>query len=120
MQLFKEYIIHASRFLPKLPDEHICSKMHGHTFYIKLDLEGELNPKDDFVIDFYDLDTVFNKHIGVKIDHKILNEVDGLESPTTELLTKWIWNNLKPHLNLLSEVTVREGSTYGCTYRGNS
>jgi len=118
MQLFKEYIIHASRFLPKLPAEHICSSMHGHTFYIKLDLKGALNPKNDFVIDFYDLDEIFNKHIGVKIDHKILNDVEGLKSPTTEVLTMWIWDNLKPHLQLLSAVTVREGSTYGCTYSG--
>ena len=63
MKLFKEYKIHSARFLSKLPSDHPCSKMHGHTFFVKLLLSGDPDPENDFIIDFYELDKIFEGHI---------------------------------------------------------
>ena len=118
MKLFKEYKIHAARFLSKLSDDHPCSKMHGHTFFVKVLLSGKLKPENDFVIDFFDLDKLFDKHIFKILDHSVLNEIDGLSSPTTENIAKWVYNRLKGVLPILVSVTVTEGEDYGCIYEG--
>ena len=116
MEIFRTFRIHASRFLPKLDDKHICKKMHGHTFNITISCEGQINNKDGFVIDFFDIDEIFKKYIHNKIDHKVLNDVKGLENPTSEYLAKWIWDTLIPHIQILSKVTVSEDHGTGIIY----
>ena len=81
-------------------------------------LIGEINNKTGFVIDFYDIDHVFNNYVHSKIDHKVLNDVEGLDNPTSENLAKWIWNILHPHLAILSKVTVSEDHGTGIIYQG--
>ena len=119
MIVYRSFRIHASRFLPNLSDDHICKRMHGHTFNIKVFISGEVNKKDGFVIDFYDIDSVFNKYIHPLIDHKVLNEVSGLKNPTSENLCKWIWDNLKQHITGLSSVEVSEDFGTGIIYQPN-
>ena len=119
MIVYRSFRIHASRFLPNLSDNHICKKMHGHTFNIKVAVKGEINNNDGFVIDFYDIDTIFNKYIHKLIDHTILNDTVGLENPTSENLCKWIWNNLESHLKNLYEIEVSEDHGTGIIYRPN-
>ena len=118
MKLYKEYKIHDARFLSKLPGDHPCSKMHGHTFFVKVLLSGEVKPENDFVIDFFELDNLFNIHVFKILDHSVLNEVDELSSPTTENIAKWVYSRLKSVLPMLSSVTVTEGGSYGCIYEG--
>jgi len=119
MIVYRSFRIHASRFLPNLSDNHICKKMHGHTFNIKVSVEGEINNKDGFVIDFYDVDKIFNKYIHQLIDHTILNDVVGLENPTSENLCKWIWINLESHLKNLYQIEVSEDHGTGIIYKPN-
>ncbi len=119
MIVYRSFRIHASRFLPNLKDDHICKRMHGHTFNIKVYVKGEINQSDGFVIDFYDIDSIFNAQIHSLIDHKVLNEVKGLENPTSENLCKWIWINLKNHLDGLYRLEVSEDFGTGIIYQPN-
>ena len=116
MIVYRTFRIHASRFLPNLSNNHICKNMHGHTFNITISCIGKINDKTGFIIDFYDIDHVFNNYVHSKIDHKILNDVEGLDNPTSENLAKWIWNTLHPHLSILSKVTVSEDHGTGIIY----
>lgn len=119
MILSRKYSFQAARKLTKINPDHICANLHGHTFQITIKIEGNLNPENDFVIDFYDLDKIFNKSIFKKLDHQYLNDIPGLSSPTTENLSMWIWNNLINDLTGLIEVSVFENDLYGCTYKGD-
>ena len=117
MEIYRSFRIHASRFLPKLPKTHICSSMHGHTFNITVYVKGDIDNKTGFVMDFYDIDKIFNKHIHSIIDHKILNDIKGLENPTSEILATWIWNKLKDHIPLLEKIKVSEDFGTGIIYK---
>ena len=65
MIVYRTFRIHASRFLPNLDDSHICKRMHGHTFNITVYVNGKIDKKTGFVMDFYDIDTIFNKYIQI-------------------------------------------------------
>ena len=119
MILLRKYTFQAARKLTKIDPKHICANLHGHTFHVKIKIEGPINNKNDFVMDFFDIDTIFNKTVFDKLDHKYLNDIDGLQSPTTENLAKWIWNTLIKKLSILKEVHVFENDVYGCIYKGD-
>ena len=118
MTVFRNFRFHAARYLPNLDDEHICKKMHGHTFNLTVHITGPVNKIDGFVIDFFDVDTIVNNTIISKIDHKVLNDIDSLSNPTSENLTKWIWRELKKSLNGLSKVVLSEDHGTGIIYKG--
>ena len=118
MKIFRTYIFHAARFIPTLAKEHPCSNMHGHTFKIIIEVEGEINKETGFVMDFYDIDKIVKANIIDKIDHKILNEIPGLENPSSEYLSIWIWEHLISQLPLLSKVSVSEEHGTGMEYKG--
>ena len=118
MIVYRSFRIHASRFLPKLSDNHICKKMHGHTFNLTIHITGPVNKKDGFVIDFFDIDTIVNHTIISKIDHKVLNDIDNLSNPTSENLTKWIWIELRKPLKGLSKIILSEDHGTGIIYKG--
>ena len=90
MILTRKYTFQAARKLTKINPDHICANLHGHTFHITIKIEGPLNNKNDFVMDFFDIDKIFNDSIFKSLDHKCLNDIDGLDSPTTENLAIWI------------------------------
>ena len=117
MIIHRTYRAHCARYIPNLDDSHICKQMHGHTFNITIYCKGEINEKDGFVIDFYDIDNLFNKYIHSKIDHKVLNDINGLSNPTSEHLAKWIWNELILHLPILYKVEVSEDHGTGIIYK---
>ena len=118
MILTRKYAFQGARKLTKINPEHICANLHGHTFHVMIKIEGSLNNENDFVMDFFDIDKIFNKSIFKKIDHQYLNDIEGLSSPTTENLAIWIWDHLIQDLPLLKEVSVFENDLYGCTYKG--
>jgi len=118
MEIFRTFRIHSSRFLPNLKKDHICAQMHGHTFNISIYVNGNIDDKTGFVIDFYDIDLIFKKNIHLIIDHKVLNNIKGLENPTSENLSVWIWNNIKCELPILSKVIVSEDHGTGIIYTG--
>ena len=103
MEVYKTFAIESARSLPKLPDEHPCRKVHGHSFKITVTVEGEIDQATGFVMDFADIDSAF-RPIYERIDHKYLNEINGLENPSSENLCHWIWKQLDLSLNGLKQI----------------
>lgn len=117
MEIFKEFIFEAAHHLPNLPPEHKCSRLHGHSFRVRIYVEGPLGATTGWVQDFADIKTVF-KPLYDRLDHYYLNDIEGLDNPTSEVLAVWIWDRLKPTLPLLSRIETFETCTSGCIYRG--
>ncbi len=117
MEIYKKFSIEAAHRLTSLPPEHKCSRLHGHSFQVELRVNGEVDEEYGWVQDFSDIKQAF-KPVFEQLDHHYLNEVDGLENPTSENLARWIWNRLIAALPLLSAVIVRETCTAGCIYKG--
>lgn len=117
MDLFKTFQIEAAHRLPLVPAGHKCSRLHGHSFRIDIHVSGPLDPQFGWVMDFADIKLAFAPLFDA-LDHRYLNEIDGLANPTSENLAIWIWQQLKPGLPLLSKVVVHETCTSGCSYAG--
>lgn len=117
MDIFKEFSIEAAHRLPNVPEGHKCARLHGHSFQVRLVVSGEPGDNTGWVMDFADIKSAF-KPIYEQLDHHYLNDIPGLENPTSENLARWIWRALKPQLPLLSCVEIRETCTSGCSYRG--
>ncbi len=117
MEVYKTFAIEAARSLPKLPDEHPCQKVHGHSFKITVTVEGEIDHTTGFVMDFSDIDSAF-RPIHELIDHAYLNDIKGLENPSSENLCRWIWEQLSPSLKGLKQIEIKETESTGCIYKG--
>lgn len=117
MELRQHFQIESARFLPNLEPGHPCSRMHGHSFKIILTLKGPLDPVKGWVMDYHVITKVMEP-ILQKLDHRVLNEVEGLSNPTSELLAKWIFDEVRKSIHLLTEVNISETSTTECIYRG--
>ena len=115
--LFKDFNFEAAHHLPYVPKGHKCARLHGHSFQVRIEVTGEVDPLTGWVMDFSEIKAAF-KPILDQLDHYYLNDIDGLENPTSEVLAQWIWQKLKPMLPLLSAVRVKETCTAGCIYRG--
>jgi 6-pyruvoyltetrahydropterin/6-carboxytetrahydropterin synthase len=100
-----------------VPEGHKCARLHGHSYKVIVHVEAPVDPESGWVMDFGDLKKAF-KPLEAQLDHYYLNDIEGLENPTSEVLARWIWERLKPTLPDLSALTVRETCTSGCTYRG--
>ena len=118
MIVYREYYINSARFLPNLPKDHICSNLHGHTYYIKVSVKGPINHKTGFVIDFGHIEAGI-KPIYNQIDHNYLNDIEGLENPTSENMCKYIWEKIKPEISGLVEIEIKETHSTGCIYKGD-
>ncbi len=108
----------SARRLTKVPKEHPCSNLYGLAFRLEIHVEGEINPKTGFVIDFSEIESYFEP-IKKKIDHNYLNDIGGLENPTSEVLVKWIWENLKPEVVDLVKLILWENDAARVEYSGN-
>ena len=104
--------------LPNVPDDHKCKRLHGHSYRVRVCVEGDLDPQLAWVLDFADIADAFEP-IRLRLDHYYLNEIEGLENPTSEALARWIWARLQPTLPALSRIEVSETCTAGCVYRGD-
>ena len=118
MLLFKEFTFEAAHRLPNVPPEHKCSRLHGHSFVVKISVQGEVGEESGWVMDFGDIKTAF-RPVLERLDHYYLNDISGLENPTSENLARWIWTELIPDLPQLCEVEIRETCTSGCIYIGD-
>ena len=118
MEIFKRFRIEAAHRLPALPAGHKCARLHGHSFRIEVHVRGAIDPALGWVQDFADISAAFEPLFD-QLDHRYLNEVKGLENPTSENLAKWVWQGLRQRLPLLSKVLVRETCTAGCVYEGD-
>jgi 6-pyruvoyltetrahydropterin/6-carboxytetrahydropterin synthase len=117
MEIFADFRFEAAHRLPNVPPDHKCARLHGHSFRVRVTVTGEVNPKAGWIIDYGDVSAAFAPTLDA-LDHHYLNEIDGLENPTSEMLALWIWRRLGPTLPGLSAVEVRETCNTGCIYRG--
>src|SRR5690554_5587780 len=105
--LFREFTFESARKLTRLPADHKCSRVHGHTFRVIIYISGEIDATAGWLMDFAELDSRIADVRG-QLDHGYLNDLPGLEDPTTENITRWIWDRLSPELTGLSKVIVQE------------
>ncbi len=118
VRLVHEFRFEAAHLLPKVPAGHKCSRLHGHSFKVELAVRGPVNPETGWFIDFSELYDAW-KPLHELLDHHYLNEVPGLENPTSENLVRWLWSKLKGPLPSLSRVTLWETCEARCEYDGD-
>ncbi len=118
MEIYKEFHFEAAHRLPNVPEGHKCARLHGHSFHVRLSLEGPIGDDSGWVMDFGEVKQHFAP-LHDELDHHYLNDIPGLENPTSENIARWIWNRLKPGLPQLCAVEIRETCTSGCIYRGD-
>ena len=114
METYKEFTFEAAHETPPY------STLHGHSFRVELVLQGEADPTLGWSHNLDDVEIVVAR-LKSEIDHRYLNHVKGLEVPTLENVTRWIWERLDPELDGLARVIVRRGHTgqvEGCSYAG--
>lgn len=117
VEIYKEFSFDAAHFLPNVPLGHKCANMHGHTYYVKIGAKDQIDPLLGWVEDFGYFKKLWEP-LNNTLDHKVLNEVIGLENPTAENIAIWIWNKIKPEMPHLIYIEVKETPTSGVIYRG--
>ncbi len=118
MELQKTFQFEAAHLLPLVPEDHKCRRLHGHSFKVDIIVGGECDPKLGWLMDYADISDAF-KPLWEQLDHRYLNEIPGLENPTSELIAAWIWERLKPRVPLLKKVVIAETCNSQCVYRGD-
>ena len=117
VRLVRTFTFEAAHRLPNVPEGHKCARLHGHSFRVELVCEGPIDPHTGWLVDFGEIKRVFGPFLE-QLDHRYLNEIDGLENPTAENLARWIWMRVKPLLAVLAQVNVAETCSARCEYRG--
>jgi 6-pyruvoyltetrahydropterin/6-carboxytetrahydropterin synthase len=117
VRLTQEFMLESAHSLPRVPEEHRCRRVHGHTFVVEVTVEGEVEERSGWLVDYVDLATAFVP-VREALDHRLLNEVPGLDNPTSEHVARWIWERLLPALPALAEIVVHETPVSRCAYRG--
>lgn len=107
----------SARRLPKTPPTHPCHQLYGLAFYLDIHVVGKLDAETGWVFDFSAIDAAF-KPIRDRIDHHYLNDIAGLENPTSEVLVRWIWRQLKPALPGMTQLVLRENDVSRVIFRG--
>jgi len=116
MEVTKSVAFEAAHRLPLVPVGHKCGRLHGHSYRVELTVSGPVGA-DGFVVDYQDIADAWQP-LHDLLDHYYLNDVPGLDNPTTEVLAVWIWERMKPPLPGLSRVAIQETCTERCVYRG--
>ena len=98
----------AHRFMHK-PGGHHNTRVHGHSFRVEVALSGVPDPTTGCVADFEEIDAALAQLRG-ELDHQMLNEIDGLRTPSLENIAKWIADRLRGRFAALASVTVRRPS----------
>lgn len=118
MIIYKSFTFDAAHFLPHVPQGHKCKNMHGHTYGLRIFIEGSPDNEQGWIIDFGDLKHLL-KPVLDRVDHRLLNDIPGLENPTSELLTVWLWQQIKPLLPGLIKLELNETASSGVIYEGD-
>ncbi len=117
VKLTRELRFEAAHLLPNAPEGHKCRRLHGHSFKVELTVEGEVDPKTGWFLDYGVIGSIADP-VRARLDHYYLNEIPGLENPTSEHIARWIWERMKPSLPSLVKVTVYETCESRCEYEG--
>ena len=116
-EIVKSFGFEAAHLLPNVEAGHKCARLHGHSFRVEVKVAGPIGDDSGWVLDFADLASAWAP-LHDQLDHRYLNDVEGLENPTSERIAVWIWDRLAHRLPGLSSVTVHETCTASATYRG--
>jgi 6-pyruvoyltetrahydropterin/6-carboxytetrahydropterin synthase len=119
VDIYKTFMLESAHRLPNVPAGHKCARVHGHSFRVEIHVSGPVDDRFGWVMDFADVKAAFDP-LFQQLDHRYLNDVPGLENPTSENLARWIWRELQPALPHLSRVVVHETCTSGCAFDGTS
>lgn len=120
VELVKEFAFEAAHRLPHAPTGHKCTRLHGHSYRLAITVEGEVEPRIGWLIDYGGIRQAVQPLLDQYLDHAYLNEVEELENPTSENISKWIWDRLKEQLQGLKRVSLYETCTAGCHYEGRN
>ena len=118
MEIFREFSFEAAHRLPRVPAGHKCGRLHGHSYRVEVHVGGEVDPATGMVLDFACVKEACQPLID-RLDHYYLNDIEGLENPTSENLAWWLWERLAGSLSL-SQIVVRETCTSGVSVRADS
>ncbi len=116
-RLTKDFQFEAAQTLPKVPADHKCGRMHGHSFKVEISVEGVVNPETGWVYDHAVISRAM-KPLVADLDHSYLNDIPGLENPTIENMAAWFWQKLTPLCPGLCEIVIHETPSARCVYRG--
>ena len=120
MELCYRFGFDAAHRFENYPEGHPYRGVHGHSFQVEVAVRGNPDPNTGFVEDFGRIESVC-ADIRKALDHRMLNEIQGLEKPSLESIAVWIWTELAPRLGSLSRITVRRDSMgQSCTYTGET
>ena len=119
MDIYKDFSFEAAHRLPNVPEGHKCARLHGHSYRVRVTISGEPEAHSGWIMDFSELKSHCQPLID-RLDHYYLNDIDGLDNPTSERLAEWIWQHLIGGLPMLSAIEVSETCTSGCIYRGEN
>ncbi len=118
MRIYKEFTFEGAHFLPSAPKDHPNARIHGHSFRVRVSIDGEPDPKSGLIVHFDDLENAL-EDVRVTLDHNFLNNIEGLNNPTLELITKWMWDRLHNRVPGLAEIVIsRDTCGEGCVYSG--
>ncbi len=117
VELVKDFRFEAAHYLPNVPEGHKCRRMHGHSFRGEVAVRGPVDARIGWLIDFADMKRAVDPVVA-RLDHYLLNEVEGLENPTSEQIAVWMWERIAPSLPQLYRVTIEETCTTRCHYFG--
>ena len=117
MIVYKKFNIESARSIPNLPKTHPCHHIHGHSFKIIISVKGPVNKQNGFVTDFQDIDDAFSP-FKKELDHSYLNDIEGLQNPTSENICIWIWNKIQSSLPNIYKIEIKETDSTGCIYEG--
>lgn len=118
MEIYKDFVFESAHQLPNVPEGHKCAALHGHSYFVRITIDGPVGSETGWVQDFAEVKEAFNP-IHKELDHRFLNDIPGLKNPTSEILAVWLWDRLIEQLPQLSCIEVKETATSGCVYRGD-
>lgn len=119
MRIFIDFNFEAAHHLPhSFPDGHVNQRLHGHSFRVRVSLQGRPDPKTGLIADLGAVKTTVDSAKDA-LDHRYLNEIAGLELPTLETIAIWLWRRIAPDLPALAEIGIyRDSCGEGCEYQG--
>ena len=112
---FASFTFEGAHFLPGVPLGHKCGRLHGHNWTVEIHCSGPVIEPQGWIVDFYDIEATW-KSIYDQVDHRLLNEIPGLDNPTTEIIVRWIYDRMKARVPQVCRVTVRETPMFGASY----
>lgn len=118
MRIYKEFQFEAAHFLPSAEPGTANARLHGHSFRARVSIEGTPGPETGYIFHFSELAEAMEDARDA-LDHRLLNEIEGLEAPTLERITIWLWNRLQNRVPGLAQIEIaRDSCREGCIYSG--